>query len=136
MQTLVELRVGGPPQKGLPELGLAFGLALPAEGRHAALLARAEQVTQRRPLAATFGHKQHLFKGSVFFFFPSRRLPPPTPSSLLCVCCSSLAGGASSVCRLLSRGSVKLRGFPSWVAIGISLCIATGNGTFLGAGSV
>lgn len=71
-------------------------------------------------------------------------LPPafcssPTPAaanSPLRGCCSSLAGGTSSECRLLSRGSVKLRGFPPWVAIGISLCIATGNGTLRCAGRV
>lgn len=51
-------------------------------------------------------------------------------------CGSSLVGGASSEWRLLSRGNVKLRGFPPWVAIGISLCIATGNGTLRCAGRV
>lgn len=57
-------------------------------------------------------------------------------NSPLCGCCSSFVGGMRSVCRLLSRGSVKLRGFPPCVAIGISLCIAMGNGTFLCAGRV
>lgn len=60
----------------------------------------------------------------------------PWLNSPLCVFCSSFAGGVRSVCRLLSRGSVKLRGFPPWVAIGISLCLAMGNGTFLCAGRV
>ena len=68
----------------------------------------------------------HVFSSRVFLAW----------NSPLRVCCSSFAGGVRSVCRLLSRGSVKLRGFPPWVAIGISLCIAMGNGTFLWAGRV
>ena len=54
MQPLVELRVGGPPQEGLPELRLTFALRPAAQRTHAALLARPEQVAQGRSLAAAF----------------------------------------------------------------------------------
>lgn len=53
VQTLVELRVGGPPQEGLSELRLAFALRPTAEWTNPALLARTEQVAQGRALAAT-----------------------------------------------------------------------------------
>lgn len=53
VQALVELRVGGPPQEGLPELRLAFTLRPPTEWTDPALLARTEQVAQGRALAAT-----------------------------------------------------------------------------------
>lgn len=58
VQTLVELRVGGPPQEGLPELRLAFALRPAAERTHPALLARSEQVAQGRALAAAFAQSE------------------------------------------------------------------------------
>lgn len=54
VQTVVELRVGGPSQEGLPELGLIFALRPAAERTHPALLAGPEQVAQGRALAAAF----------------------------------------------------------------------------------
>ncbi|TNN38762.1 hypothetical protein EYF80_051074 [Liparis tanakae] len=52
---------------------------------------------------------------------------------------AALLAGAEQVAQrgaLAAAFSVKLRGFPPWVAMGISLCIATGNGKFLCAGRV
>lgn len=54
VQTLVELRVLGPPQEGLPEFRLTSALRATAKGTHPALLARPEQVAQGRTLAAAF----------------------------------------------------------------------------------
>lgn len=54
VQTLVELRVVGPTQEGLPELRLTSALGGTAEGTHSALLARPEEVAQGRALAAAF----------------------------------------------------------------------------------
>lgn len=57
VQTLVELRVVGPPQEGLPEFRLTSALQATAKRTHPALLARPEQVTQGRTLAAAFTDK-------------------------------------------------------------------------------
>lgn len=61
VQAVVELRVGGPSQEGLPELGLIFALRPAAERTHPALLAGPEQVAQGRALAAAFAQpgRQH-----------------------------------------------------------------------------
>lgn len=54
MQAVVELRVGGPSQEGLPELGLIFALRPAAERTHPALLAGPEQVAKGGTLASAF----------------------------------------------------------------------------------
>lgn len=54
VQTLVELRVVGPPQEGLAEFRLTPALGATAQGANSALLARPEQVPQGRALAAAF----------------------------------------------------------------------------------
>lgn len=54
VQTLVELRVVSPAQEGLAELRLTSALRGTAEGANSALLARPEEVTQGRALAAAF----------------------------------------------------------------------------------
>lgn len=57
VQALVELRVVGPLQEGLPEFRLTSALQATAKGTHPALLAGPEQVTQGRTLAAAFTDK-------------------------------------------------------------------------------
>lgn len=57
VQTLVELRVGGPTQEGLPEFWLTSALGAAAERTDPALLARPEQVAKWCSLAAAFTHK-------------------------------------------------------------------------------
>lgn len=58
VQALVELRVGGPPEEGLPELRLTSALRPAAQRTHAALLASPEQVAQGCALAAAFTQSQ------------------------------------------------------------------------------
>ena len=53
VQAVVELRVRGPPEERLPELGLALGLGPPAQGADTALLTGPKQVTQGRAFTAS-----------------------------------------------------------------------------------